>query len=319
LACVTKSSQNTHNIKDSPFSNTIDKKSCHVCFDALSPNSKNRRNNTSLLIRYIPENKGSTSTKNIVIDCGKTFYHSALQWFTHYKITRLDAVLLTHEHADAVFGLDELREWSGPENPLDVYLSQRTYKAVRSMFPYLVDPKKATGGGKVSILNFITFDDDHPTPLDVWGLSIIPIRVVHGEMTLHHPLETLDRVEIVSKVPSYAFGYRFEDITYISDVSEIPDESNQLIMGSRILILDALFDIPGLKHKSHFSVDEALNAIKIYHVETGILTGLGHTIEHEAFQKRLDDISSINEDIQELFVAYDGMLYEIHPKHDTIS
>jgi phosphoribosyl 1,2-cyclic phosphodiesterase len=262
----------------------------------MKPGSRNRRNNTSLLIRYAVDDE--TPIKNIVIDCGKTFYASALEWFPKYHITNVDAMMLTHSHADAVFGLDELREWSTSEKPLDVYLSRETYTTIQHMFPYLVDPKKATGGGKVSVLNFIIFDDLAPRPLEVCGLSILPIRVVHGEQYLSG-----------KTVPFYAFGYRFDDIVYLSDVSAIPEESETSMLGACMLIVDALFDIPGQRHRGHFSVEQALAVIDKYRVNTGILTGAGHKIEHTSLQKKLDELGPIRK--QQLLMAYDGMRYEI--------
>lgn len=76
-------------------------KTCPVCTKALEPGSKNRRLNTGLLIRY-PRHSG---TCNILIDVGKFFYHSALKWFPTYGIRTIDAVLITHSHADAIGGL----------------------------------------------------------------------------------------------------------------------------------------------------------------------------------------------------------------------
>ena len=291
----------------------------------MEPYSKNRRNNTSLLIRYLnyDDDHSSNSLKNILIDCGKTFYQSVLQWFPKYHVHTLDAVILTHEHADAAFGLDELREWSMPGKPLNVYLSRDAYVTIRQTFPYLTDPRKATGGGEVSILNFITFEDQNvSTVLDVCGLSMLPIRVVHGERTIFdRPIrdnsdtpETPEELSppsdiMLRKAPFYAFGYRFEDIVYMSDVSLIPEESIQSILGSKILIVDALHDLPGVTHQSHFSVQQALESIDELDVGVGILTGLGHTIEHHTLQHKLDQIS--HEKNRSLLVAYDGMVYDV--------
>lgn len=85
-----------------PEFNTED--GCATCSDAhQNPlTSKNVRNNTSILLKC-------RDAKNILVDCGKTFYAQAKRWCPQYSIRTLDAVLLTHPHADAMLGLDDLR------------------------------------------------------------------------------------------------------------------------------------------------------------------------------------------------------------------
>ncbi|MFS7974517.1 putative metallo-beta-lactamase, ribonuclease Z/Hydroxyacylglutathione hydrolase [Helianthus anomalus] len=75
-------------------------KKCPVCAKAVEPGNKNRRLNTSILIRF-PKPSG---TCNILIDAGKFFYQSALRWFPTYGIRTIDAVVITHSHADAIGG-----------------------------------------------------------------------------------------------------------------------------------------------------------------------------------------------------------------------
>jgi phosphoribosyl 1,2-cyclic phosphodiesterase len=105
---------------------------------------------------------------NILIDCGKTFYTQAITWCPKYRLRRLDAVILSHGHADAMLGLDDLRAWTlgqySIQSHVDVYLTADTFAAVQQVFPYLVDTTKASGGGDVAGLQFhiINRDPDNP-------------------------------------------------------------------------------------------------------------------------------------------------------------
>ena len=77
----------------------------------MKPGSKNRRFCTSLVAIGSEPGRPDTSS-TILIDCGKSFYESALRYFPSNGLSKIDAVLLTHPHADAVLGLDDLRSWT---------------------------------------------------------------------------------------------------------------------------------------------------------------------------------------------------------------
>lgn len=90
---------------------------CLACRFALAdPDSKNNRGNPSILIKVPRRDLGGYSGdaarnhQTILVDVGKTFKRGALKWFPKFGITAVDAVILTHEHADAILGLDDLRE-----------------------------------------------------------------------------------------------------------------------------------------------------------------------------------------------------------------
>jgi phosphoribosyl 1,2-cyclic phosphodiesterase len=90
---------------------------CVACKSALAdPDSKNNRGNPSILIKVpYTESERSKSEdanihRNILVDVGKTFKRGALKWFRKFGVSAVDAVILTHEHADAILGLDDLRE-----------------------------------------------------------------------------------------------------------------------------------------------------------------------------------------------------------------
>ncbi|KAL2462564.1 RanBP2-type domain-containing protein [Forsythia ovata] len=126
-------------------------KKCPVCSKAVEPGNKNRRLNTSLLIR-VPRPSGNC---NILIDAGKFFYHSALKWFPTYGIRTIDAVIITHSHADAIGGLDDLRDWTNNVQPhVPIYTAERDFEVMKKTHYYLVDTSSIIPGAAVSDLQF---------------------------------------------------------------------------------------------------------------------------------------------------------------------
>ncbi|TXG68573.1 hypothetical protein EZV62_003508 [Acer yangbiense] len=100
-------------------------KKCPVCTKAAEPGNRNKRLNTSMLIRY----PGPSGRCNILIDAGKFFYHSAICWFPSYGIRTIDAVIITHSHADAIRGLDDLRDWTNNVQPhIPIYVAKRDFE-----------------------------------------------------------------------------------------------------------------------------------------------------------------------------------------------
>ncbi len=250
---------------------------CKVCPDAILPGSHNRRRNTSLMIRYqSPEGE----QKNVVIDVGKFFYHSAIEWFPKVGATTLDAVILTHQHADAVGGLDDLRDWTNNvQRAIPLYLRQADMDHVSKAFYWLVDTSLASPGG-VSKLDFKIIDEQ---PFEVFGLTITPLRVEHGPRT-------------------DAFGYRFGDVVYVSDASGIPDSTAALMYDAEIMVMDALR--PGHPHGSHFILDEALEQLRRFKPRQALLVDMTHDFDHESTNAELAKLKELEGlDVQ---LAYDG-------------
>lgn len=256
---------------------------CDVCTDAIKPGSPNRRRNTSLLIQRQLSN---WQTHNIVIDAGKFFYESAMQWFPKYSVSTIDALVITHSHADAIGGMDDLRDWTNnAQESLPIYLRKSDLKAVESIYFYLVDRTKQTGGGGVARLNFTTIDAG---PFVIDGLEFIPLPVEHGR-------------------GREVFGYRFGPVSYVSDASEISDETAGLIAGSKLLVLDALR--PERTHGTHFTVEEAVDQVRRLRPQRTLLTDATHDIDHNSVNAELAKLKdSEGLDIQ---YACDGLAVEI--------
>ena len=129
---------------------------CPVCRDAASSkSSRNRRKNTSAAVRY--RARGEDRLRTVLVDCGKSFYASALEHLVPAGVSVLEAVLLTHGHADAIMGIDDLRHWKPVQPVVDVWADASTLAVVGSVFPYLVDSSQASGGGDVAAVRFNAF------------------------------------------------------------------------------------------------------------------------------------------------------------------
>ena len=278
---------------------TADPPTCPVCTDAMRPGSKNRRRNTGIVIQREQDNGPPV---NILIDAGKFFYQAAIEWFPKHAIRSLDAVILTHAHADSAGGLDDLRDWTntmrfaqgdehaallarGRDARVPIYLREQDLEIVSKTAYYLVDRTQMTSGGTVAILDFQTIDNE---PFDVYGTTIEPLEVPHGA--------------------DYSCnGYRIGDLAYISDASDVPDRVLERISDVDTLVIDALRT--KRTHGSHLTMEQAVEVAKIIRPRRTLLTDAAHGIDHYAMNARLRD-SSINDGL-DIRYAYDGMSIEI--------
>jgi phosphoribosyl 1,2-cyclic phosphodiesterase len=231
--------------------------SCDVCQSGLKdPLSRNRRCNVSALVRL-----GESA---VLIDCGKTVREACMRQLPRLSVRTVDAVVLTHGHADAILGLDDLRdiqagEGLGDSAPTPVWLSEKTMDDVSSVFHYLV-PKEQKGGGdggggdapdiarrvtKIHFNVFTYFRPFHPVP----GIECVPIPVLHGG----------DYVAAGFVIRGgFANG---STIAYLSDVNQVPTETMEFLQsledGIDVLIVDALH--PTKPYRSHFCLTEAVD------------------------------------------------------------
>lgn len=255
---------------------------CAVCIDSQRPGSKNYRRNTSLLV-HAPGKDGPPV--NIVVDAGKSFYEACMEWFPKFGITTLDAVVLTHPHADAVAGLDDLRDWTmstGTSMPL--FARAQDIPTLSKTHFYLLDPAVKMSGGGVANLDVVETDDH---AFDVLGVKFTPLPVDHGRGFTTN-------------------GYRIGNVCYIPDVSAIPASTERLLDGCEVLVLDALRR--GRTHGSHLTLEEAIDLARKFRPPLTLLTDMAHEIEHEQTNRELAMLKkSEGLDIQ---LAYDGLNFE---------
>jgi phosphoribosyl 1,2-cyclic phosphate phosphodiesterase len=174
------------------------------------------------------------------------------------KIGVIHGVVYTHEHADHVFGLDDLRLmqfYLG--GPVPLYCEQRVEDRIRKSFDYAFKTTDGLHRGAIPQLAFRPIDLQ---PFDALGVQITPLRLEHGPET---PV----------------LGFRFGNVAYCTDTCGIPPESMDLLTGLDVLILDCLRREP---HVTHFGLDQSLAVIEKLQPRRALFTHMSHDLDHEA-------------------------------------
>jgi len=251
---------------------------CAVCFDALKADSRNRRFSVSLLVRSAV----GGATRNILIDSGKYLPEAAVRWFPQYGVDRIDAVVLTHSHFDAIGGLDALRAWTNAlDYEIPIYLRAEDMAAVERSFAYIVEPSKHRTGSSIARLDFRIIGAD---AFEAAGLRFTPLRVEHG-------------------ANYFANGYRFGPVSYISDASAIPDETRELARCCDLLVLDA--QQRERTYGNHFTLEEALEEVLKLRPARALLVGMTHKLDHDEVNRELAQFGA--QAGIEIALAYDGL------------
>jgi phosphoribosyl 1,2-cyclic phosphate phosphodiesterase len=229
---------------------------CGVC---TSTDVRDKRLRTSLLLE--------TENTTLLFDAGPDFRQQMLR----ENVTKLDAILLTHEHKDHIAGLDDVRAFNHKSrSPIDIYSEERVQKAIRSEYSYVFSEIRYPG---VPEMQLRAISDN---AFSVNGVEIFPIRAYH------HCLPV--------------YGFRVGDFAYITDANRVPDESMEKLTGVKYFVINVLRKE---KHISHFCLHEALELIKEITPEKTFFTHIGHEMGfHAEVSKELP---------QGVFLAYDGL------------
>jgi riboflavin kinase/FMN adenylyltransferase len=236
---------------------------CH-CAVCTSNDPRDKRLRPSVLIRW--------NGHAVLIDTTPDFRQQALK----AGIEQLDAVLITHAHADHIMGLDDIRPLNFRRSgPIPVYGSAATIDTIRRTFRYIFD----TGPTQSSLPKIETcvFDDQHPIRLG--GLDFEPIRLDHGHGTVH--------------------GFRFGSAAYLTDHSGIPPESMEKLRNLDVLFLDALRHRP---HPTHSTVEHSLRTVDELKPRRAFFTHICHDLPHQATEAALPP---------NVHLAYDGLVIEV--------
>jgi len=238
---------------------------CH-CTVCESRDSHDKRLRSSVLL--------SRDGRNVVIDTTPDFRQQALR----AGLDRLDAVVLTHAHADHIQGFDDIRPFTLRQKAdIPVYASAETFRVLRRAFSYVFDdqPKLST----VPSVSLHVIDG----PFELLGVRFVPVPLVHGDMSV--------------------LGFRFGSAAYLTDFSSVPEASLALLHDLGDLILDALRDEP---HPMHQTVEQALALVGRVKPRRAWFTHIAHELSHEATNERLQRMGHSN-----VQLAYDGLKIEV--------
>ena len=220
---------------------------------------RNRRSRCSLLVRRVGEGKGDPRT-TLVVDAAPEF---RLQT-SGAGVRRLDALLLTHDHADQCHGLDDIRAFALIQRQrIPCWMDEAASATLLSRFGYVFH-----GQGPYPAIADLRQVPPHGQGWEIFGPSgAIPIVNFHQG----HGWST-------------SLGYRFGDIAYSSDVVDLPEESFALLEGLDVWIVDALRYAP---HPTHAHVDKALGWIERVRPKRAILTNLHIDLDYAELAARL--------------------------------
>lgn len=209
--------------------------------------------------------------KSFIIDTGPDFRQQALR----ERISRLDAIIYTHEHKDHTAGLDDVRPFNylNGIRHLNLYAHSRVLNQLKREFAYAFEDIKYPG---VPLLNLQEIITEESKPFIIEGVEFTPIEV------LHHRLPVL--------------GFRVGGFTYITDVNFISEKEMEKIYGTEVLVLGALQREP---HISHFNLSQAIEVAQKINATTTYLTHISHKMGlHADVDKELP---------HNIRIAYDGL------------
>lgn len=238
---------------------------CRVC---RSDDPRDRRTRHALLI----ESGGS----RLLVD---TPPELRLQ-LVDARVDRLDAVFLSHEHADHTHGIDDLRIFSLRAGaPLPLLLAREFEDELKRRFHYIWgEEARAQPGSVVPQLDLVTFEDRET--VHAAGMEIVPIAFPHGVYR--------------------SFGFRVGDLGVIIDGKSIPPDAEEILRGVRVLVINALWF--GDPHPGHFSIEEATETALGLGAERTFLTHIAHRSTHVEIEARVPD---------GVAPAYDGLAVDV--------
>eukprot|EP00744_Colponema_vietnamica_P011280 GILI01015863.1.p1 GENE.GILI01015863.1~~GILI01015863.1.p1 ORF type:complete len:373 (+),score=47.02 GILI01015863.1:68-1186(+) len=312
---------------------------CKICTEAhLNPNSKNHRLNPSILIQFAPVgtaaaveegteetdnasnqsqmvgHANATDYLNVLIDCGKTFRQSSLRHFPGLGVQTLHAVLLTHDHADACFGVDDLREFTGTKVPvpMPVYLDHRTDEVMRRVFGYLYPKKGKSDGRWVAALDWLTFEQGATFPVRLRAPAPVAKKSKKNNVS-HDETPVADSTPAVVAMtdltipfmsmpiehgPDYwSNGFIFDlspttVCVYFSDISRFDasdEERLKTAVGNKTIALLMMDMLSITQYFSHFSTDQALEAAIKIKAKCTYFVGMSHTVDYEKCNRLVEE------------------------------
>ena len=234
---------------------------CETC---MSTDLRDKRLRVSIII----EHGGQT----VLVDTSSDFRQQALR----YGLKWLDAVLITHCHADHIFGLDDIRPLNFRHGALGVYANERAWPDIRRIFTYIFEPTYL-GGGLPQVIPHTVFPGA-PFCLGK-DLQVTPLEVIHGRLPV--------------------MAYRFNNFAYATDLSEIPQATLDGLRDLDVFVIDCL---RFTEHPTHLWLDKALSYVERLKPRRAYFTHMAHDVMHQRDSARLPEGVAF---------AYDGLVVDV--------
>ena len=194
-------------------------------------------------------------------------------------MSQVDAILFTHDHADHVHGIDDIRALSDRSDvPIEMYGPPDSMARLAKRFAYIFDDSiKALPG--TSKREGTAHSVAPGKTFRIGDVEVLPVSIPHG--------------------PISVYGYRIGNLGYVTDAKELPDEAVNAFRGVDVLVLNALFRT---QHPTHLSVSEAVSAAQRVGARQTWLTHLTHRTSHAELEAELP---------RGIAPAFDGLTVEI--------
>jgi phosphoribosyl 1,2-cyclic phosphate phosphodiesterase len=226
----------------------------------LSSNPKDKRLRVSVLISW--------ENYNFVIDCGPDFRQQMLA----SNCQKLDGILYTHEHADHTAGLDDVRPFYFKQAAIAIFAHKRVLADLKKRFAYIFQEKNRYPG----VPEITTTEIKNNQNFTIGNKTAIAVNAKHGNLQV--------------------FGYRIDDFAYLTDVKTIAKVEINKLTNLKVLVINALRNEP---HNTHFSLQEALDFIKIIQPKKAFITHISHMLGfHDEVSQKLP---------QNVYLAYDNL------------
>ncbi|NLM01491.1 MAG: MBL fold metallo-hydrolase [Treponema sp.] len=268
---------------------------CRVCHSA---NAKDKRTRSSIFVKETKQNCSSVNTNGILIDCGPEFRIQAIR----ENISKIDAVFLTHSHADHIAGLDDLRSFANTKqhlSPMQIFSLPITLTNIKKRFDYLF-MQTQIGGGKLNCTLHNIENYTKEKPVKFGNLKITGVPMKHGNLDTCGYLFR-ENVCIEQNKTSNKISYK--SLAYLTDCNYLSETSIDLVKNVDILIIDSLREMP---HETHFCFNETYTVAKKIGAKKTYVTHLTHNLTHDEVNEYFINLSNKDKSNLVIKAAFDG-------------
>lgn len=229
----------------------------------LSNDEKDKRLRSSIMLEW--------ESHRYIVDCGPDFRQQLLR----EKVSDIDGIIFTHEHADHTAGLDDIRPFCHKMGNVPIYVPERIADNLQMRFHYIFTKENRYPGAPSVTMRMI-----YNKPFQLNGKTFLPVEYYHGNILI--------------------FGYRVDNFAYLTDFKSIEADEKNKLKNLDVLVINALRIEP---HPTHLNLEDALALINDLKPKKAYLTHVSHRL---GFHKEVQEQLPAN-----VFIAYDGLQLEI--------